>query len=575
MSNRALSCCADRPYDASAALLGAAPPPSPVARCRRVVLHVLSFVLFASVAACSSRKAPVAIRAQAVTQAPPQANAPTCVTLVGCADSTAERDAEIRADAPDKNYGTDKIAQVGIPQGANERRALFYFDTHTIPTGAIINSAVVTLKGGNAAFGTIDVHTVLAPWPETAVTWNSLGAAYSPSPATTFDSSAFSAGQTSFDIKPLVQAWTTGTPNNGMLLSKDPSTPTSVATFKTRESSSPPELDVCYTDLCVGVVCKAADQCHVAGTCDPATGQCSNPPAQDGSSCDDGNSCTQTDTCQAGACVGSSPVVCTASGQCHVAGVCDPATGQCSNPAASDGTACSDGNNCTQTDTCQAGACVGSNAVVCTASDQCHAAGTCDPATGQCLNPAAADGTACNDGNGCTQTDTCQSGSCIGGNPVVCVASDQCHVAGACNPLTGLCSNPIAANGTSCNDGNSCTQTDTCQSGACTGNNPVVCTASDQCHVAGTCNPQTGQCSNPTAANGTTCNDGNACTQSDTCQSGACVGSNPVVCTASDQCHVAGTCDPQTGQCSTPAASDGTACTDGNSCTQTDTSVFG
>jgi len=33
-------------------------------------------------------------------------------------------------------------------------------------------------------------------------------------------------------------------------------------------------------------------------------------------------------------------------------------------------------------------------------------------------------------------------------------------------------------------------------------------------------------CSNPNAANGTACNDGNACTQTDTCQGGACVGGN-------------------------------------------------
>ena len=59
---------------------------------------------------------------------------------------------------------------------------------------------------------------------------------------------------------------------------------------------------------------------------------------------------------------------------------------------------------------------------------------------------------------------------------------------------------PNAPNGTACNDGNACTQTDTCQAGVCAGANPVVCTASDQCHVAGTCNPTTGVCSNPERA---------------------------------------------------------------------------
>jgi hypothetical protein len=132
----------------------------------------------------------------------------------------------------------------------------------------------------------------------------------------------------------------------------------------------------------------------------------------------------------------------------------------------------------------------------------------------------------CSDGNACTQSDTCQSGVCTGGSAVVCTASDQCHVAGTCNAATGGCSNPPAANGTGCSDGNACTKTDTCQSGACTGGNPVVCTALDQCHAAGTCDTSTGLCSNPNAADGTSCTDNNACTLSDTCQGGTCVGGN-------------------------------------------------
>ncbi len=161
--------------------------------------------------------------------------------------------------------------------------------------------------------------------------------------------------------------------------------------------------------------------------------------------------------------------------------------------------------------------------MVCTASGPCHVAGTCDPSTGVCSNPAAPDGAACNDANACTQTDTCQSGACTGSNPVVCTASDACHDAGTCDPGTGQCSNPPKPNGVACNDANACTQTDTCQSGACTGSNPVVCTASDQCHDAGTCNPATGQCSNPSKPDGTACDDGDPCTV-DACSGGVCHG---------------------------------------------------
>lgn len=94
-------------------------------------------------------------------------------------------------------------------------------------------------------------------------------------------------------------------------------------------------------DLCAGVVCSALNACHVAGVCDPATGACSNPAATNGVACDDGNRCTQSDTCQSGVCTGANPVVCSAADACHVAGVCNPASGACSNPAVPDGTLCS------------------------------------------------------------------------------------------------------------------------------------------------------------------------------------------------------------------------------------------
>ena len=76
--------------------------------------------------------------------------------------------------------------------------------------------------------------------------------------------------------------------------------------------------------------------------------------------------------------------------------------------------------------------------VTCGALDQCHVVGTCDPSTGACTNPPAADGTLCADGNACTQTDVCTAGACVGSNPVVCAASDACHVAGLCNPAVGV-----------------------------------------------------------------------------------------------------------------------------------------
>jgi hypothetical protein len=191
---------------------------------------------------------------------------------------------------------------------------------------------------------------------------------------------------------------------------------------------------------------------------------------------------------------------------------------------APNGTACSDGNGCTLADACASGACVAGSPVVCTASDGCHDVGTCSPATGVCSNPAKPNGAVCNDVNACTQTDSCQSGICNGANPVVCTASDACHQQGTCAPATGLCSNPVAPDGTDCSDGNACTRTDACASGACAGSNPVPCGAIDVCHDVGTCSTATGVCSNPAKPDGSACDDGSSCSVNDACNGGVCVG---------------------------------------------------
>ncbi|HKQ97665.1 MAG TPA: thrombospondin type 3 repeat-containing protein [Candidatus Polarisedimenticolia bacterium] len=73
----------------------------------------------------------------------------------------------------------------------------------------------------------------------------------------------------------------------------------------------------------------------------------------------------------------------------------------------------------------------------------------------------------CDDGDLCTQTDICGGGVCTGGNPVTCLPSDQCHVAGVCNPASGVCSNPNAPDGTACDDGTACTVGEACFGGVC------------------------------------------------------------------------------------------------------------
>src|SRR5262249_58788514 len=117
-------------------------------------------------------------------------------------------------------------------------------------------------------------------------------------------------------------------------------------------------------------------------------------------------------------------------------------SGGCQHRALADGTGCDDGDACTATDLCQAGVCVGSNPVVCTALDQCHEAGVCDPATGACSQPPRSDGSPCSDGNACTLDDVCRAGVCTAGRATVCAALHLCHPPGGCDPASGRGSDP-------------------------------------------------------------------------------------------------------------------------------------
>jgi len=154
---------------------------------------------------------------------------------------------------------------------------------------------------------------------------------------------------------------------------------------------------------------------------------------------------------------------------------------------------------------------------------------------------AGSEGAACDDGSACTSGEKCQAGVCAGGVPKTCQPSDQCHVAGVCDPGTGLCSNPVVADGTGCDDGSACTQTDTCQGGSCVGASPVTCAAIDACHLAGSCNPGNGVCDNPLAPDGTVCPGG-------ACSAGVCLAQDAAAPDAAEDVVVGPDAAPEAGE---------------------------
>ena len=463
-------------------------------------------------------------------------------------------------------------------------------------------------------------------------------------------------------------------------------------------------LNVCKVNPSTIVTCDdSKDGGCIANTCDKTTGKCAMQPRPDGTLCDDGDTCTGGDACSDGKCDGAEAVckcsknadcdkledgnLCNGVLYCDLASascklnpktvvscptvgdsacsknLCNPSTGTCNKTAVPPGTTCNDGDKCTVGEVCVGGACTaGSNACACKSDADC------------------ADQ---EDGNQCNGTLFCnlQSGVCEPkvNSAVVCktVADTLCSKA-ACNPKDGTCAlsaveltEMICLDGNKkcgrqlkpagappgeppkCNDGDICTDSDTCKGGKCLGgadlcscktdkdcadeedgnpcNGTLYCDKSgdkatckvnpatvvkcpdslnEACRV-NSCVPKTGKCLLLGKDDYTPCDDGNDCTKSDFCLGGSCKAGAmtcecqtnadcaakddgdlcngvpycdlkakggpeckpnpvPVLCPKPSSPCLANTCDKPTGKCVLAAAAAGKPCNDGSACTVND-----
>lgn len=158
---------------------------------------------------------------------------------------------------------------------------------------------------------------------------------------------------------------------------------------------------------------------------------------------------------------------CTINDQC-IAGTCEGTPLPCSDD---DGLPCTSG-------ACQDGACVTVIAAgFCAISGACWTTGQPNPAGGcQACDPSknattwSGDGSTCDDGDPCTHTDTCAPGGGCAGTPIVCPASQNPCVTSQC--VAGVCESAPIALGASCNDGDACTMNESCSAGTCTNGVP-------------------------------------------------------------------------------------------------------
>ncbi len=179
--------------------------------------------------------------------------------------------------------------------------------------------------------------------------------------------------------------------------------------------------------------------------------------------------------------------------------------------------------------------------------------GDCCSSTCQNSGPAAIGPAACAEGGAQDDANVCTTNSCTDVDG--CVFTD---ISATCDDLNG-CTNDSCdvtlgclndANTDPCDDGNACTQTDTCANSECVGANPVICTAFNDCHEVGTCDTASGICSDPFSIVDKACGNGGdtECTNPDTCDgAGSCLANDAAGGTscgdAGSECVVQDTCD--------------------------------
>jgi hypothetical protein len=298
---------------------------------------------------------------------------------------------------------------------------------------------------------------------------------------------------------------------------------------------------VCDADKLTGPACLPSGVC-IAGACHcgaPGEPCCATAPACEGNQACQNNRCGSCGSAGAPCCPGNQ---CAAGSACNGGASCE-ACGGSGQPCCAN-SQCNGGLNCGGNARCSA--CGGMGQSCCTSGNACQANLSCGAGnTCQCggIGQACCNGSTCaDDGNRCNGSEVCR-GTCQHENPVICPALDACHDIGVCQPSSGTCTNPNK-DGASCNDNDSCTQDDTCQSGTCKGA-PLACSSGQRC-VGGTCvcnatSCPSGCCSNNQCQLGSgdsacgsagnacaTCTSGQQVCQSHSCS--ACGGSGQICC---------------------------------------------
>ncbi|WP_437758488.1 PQQ-dependent sugar dehydrogenase [Sorangium sp. So ce1389] len=158
------------------------------------------------------------------------------------------RDATLWQNAAGWNDSTSPNLSTGSVASAGARRSLVRFDLSSVPTGATVTSATLSLhQTYKVDSSTIGVYRVTAPWEERTVTWRSLGDSGFDAESVATIAAEAGVGARAADVSSLVQSWVLGTAqNHGVLLDEASSHSTGLRSSEIESVEQRPRLDVCY-----------------------------------------------------------------------------------------------------------------------------------------------------------------------------------------------------------------------------------------------------------------------------------------------------------------------------------------
>jgi hypothetical protein len=308
--------------------------------------------------------------------------------------------------------------------------------------------------------------------------------------------------------------------------------------------------DGCNSDAECASASGILPNCIVA-ICDLVTRLCVEGEAPGGTTCDDGNKCTAGDVCLTGECLPGATQDCSDGVPC-TDDVCEPTTG-CTNPF--NEAICDDGDACTDTDTCFGGVCISGETTTCDDANPCTE-DDCDTLSGCVFLPEP--GKSCDDSDACTVDGQCSAtGVCLPQSNLECNDENPC-TDDVCSALQGC---TFTANEATCDDDEPCTKEDTCVQGLCTGEDDS-CDDNDVCTIDSCLS---GEGCEHTPFQGP-CDDADPCTKDDSCVDGLCQGIDDT-CDDDNGCTL-DLCHPFNGCQSTALL--GTQCDDGDACTLLD-----